>query len=47
MALSGKDEASDLTSNKKKALKRALEAELRARQAKPMVREKKSWRTRE
>jgi hypothetical protein len=47
MTLYGKDEASDLTSNEMKALNRALEAELRARQAKPMVREKKSWRTRE
>jgi hypothetical protein len=47
MALYGKDEASDLTSYEKKALKSALEAELRARQKKPMAREKKSRRTRE
>jgi hypothetical protein len=47
MTLYGKDEASDLTSNEKKALKSALETELRSRQAKPMAREKKSWRTRE
>jgi len=47
MTLYGKDEASDLTSKEKKALKSALEAELRVRQAKPMAREKKSRRTRE
>lgn len=45
MTLYSKDEASDLTSNEKKALKSALEAELRARQAKPMAREMKSRRT--
>ncbi len=47
MTLYGKDEASDLTSNEKKALRRTLKAELRARQAKPLAREKKSRRTRE
>jgi hypothetical protein len=47
MTLYGKDEASDLTPNEKKALRTALETELRARRAKPMAREKKSWRTRE
>ncbi len=47
MTLYGKEEASDLTSNEKKALKSALEAELRVRQAKRTAREKKSRRTRE
>src|SRR5712691_3518696 len=47
MTLYGKDEPSDLTSNEKKSLKGALEAELRARQAKPMATEKKAWRRRE
>jgi hypothetical protein len=47
MTLYGKDEALDLTSNEKRALKSALETELRARQVNPIAREKKSRRTRE
>jgi hypothetical protein len=44
MTLYGKNEAADLTSKEKKVLKSAVEAELRARQAKRLAREKSSGR---
>jgi hypothetical protein len=45
MTLYGKDEASDLTPNERKALKNAIEAELHSRQAARLYRAKKSRRT--
>jgi hypothetical protein len=46
MTLYDKDEASDLTSKQKKALKNALDAELQARRAARLVRGKRLRRTR-
>ncbi|HEV1995064.1 MAG TPA: hypothetical protein VGR03_12100 [Candidatus Acidoferrum sp.] len=46
MTLYDKDEASDLTSREKKAIKSTLEAELQARHAKPLARKMRSRRTR-
>jgi hypothetical protein len=46
VTLYDKDEASDLTPKEKKVLKNAIEAELRARQAARLAREKRSRRTR-
>lgn len=45
MTLYDKDEASDLTPKEKKALKGIIEAELKAREAKALARQKKSRRT--
>jgi mRNA-degrading endonuclease RelE of RelBE toxin-antitoxin system len=45
MTIYGKDEASDLTPNERKALKSAVEAELHARRGARLAREKKSRRT--
>lgn len=46
MTVYGKDEAIDLTATQKKALKAAVDAELKARSAKKMVRKQTSWRKR-
>lgn len=45
MTVYDKNETSGLTPKEKKALKNAIEAELRARQAVRLAREKKSLRT--
>jgi hypothetical protein len=47
MTLYGKDEASDLTANEKKALRAAIEAELRTRRTRSHIRVPKSPRTQE
>jgi len=44
MTLYGKDEASDLTAKQRKALKNAIEIELRARQAAKLAKQRKPRR---
>ncbi len=46
MTVYGKDEATDLSATQKKAMKAAVDAELRARSAKKMVHKQTSWRKR-
>jgi len=47
MTLYGKDEAADLTSKERQALRNAIELELQARRAHELVRQKKSQRERQ